>query len=206
MKILKLTILFLTMLTLTNCASGYKTIEPASLQFLSTSEADGIKLEYRYNLLDKKYAKKEIKKGVRLVAVKVTNNSTKDITFGKDVVLGFDNGSEAYVFDNNYTTKTLKQGTLSYLFYLLLTPLNLYTYDTSSYGGQEVTSSTPVGLILGPGLAGGNMIAAGSANKKFETEMTNYNINGAVIKKGETKYGLLGIKADGFDALKLIVK
>jgi hypothetical protein len=33
-----------------------------------------------------------------------------------------------------------------------------------------------------------------------------YNINGTLIKKGETKYGLIGIKADSFDSLKLKVE
>ena len=115
-----------------------------------------------------------------------------------------DNKSE--VLENEKVFKTLKQSPASYLWYLLLTPVNFYTYETNSYGMQETTSSTPVGLILGPGIAGGNMIASSSANKKFKTEMLNYNINGALIKKGETKYGLIGIQSEFFEALKLIVE
>jgi hypothetical protein len=36
--------------------------------------------------------------------------------------------------------------------------------------------------------------------------MLEYNINGTLIKKGETEYGLIGIKADSFDSLKLKVE
>ncbi|MEL0653340.1 hypothetical protein V6246_18105 [Algibacter sp. TI.3.09] len=201
MKIIKITLLFIAISTLTNCASGYKMIEPKSINYISTNETDNVKLEYKYDLLDKKYAKKELKKGVKLVAIKITNNSEKDIMFGGDAKLTYANGSEIYVMENEKVFKTLKQSPASYLWYLLLTPMNFYTAEN----GQQ-TSSTPIGLIVGPGLAGGNMIAAGSANKKFKTEMLEYNINGTLIKKGETKYGLIGIKSDSFDSLKLKIE
>lgn len=199
MRIIKITLLFIAISTLTNCASGYKMIEPKSINYVSTNVADNVKLEYKYDLLDKKYAKKELKTGVKLVAIKITNNSDRDLMFGRDVKLTYQNGTEIFIMENDKVFKTLKQSPATYLFYLLLTPMNLYTTDSN---GQQ-TSSTPIGLVVGPGLAGGNMIAAGSANKKFKTEMLEYNINGTVIKKGETKYGLIGIKADSFDSLKL---
>ena len=37
-------------------------IEPQSINYVSTNETDNVKLEYKYDLLDKKYAKKELKK------------------------------------------------------------------------------------------------------------------------------------------------
>ena len=206
MRIIKMTLLCMAIATLTNCASGYKMIEPKTINYLSTNETDGVKLEYKYDLLDKKYAKKEVKNYIRLVAIKITNNSDKDLMFGRDAKLTYLNGTEVFVMENDKVFKRLKQSAASYLWYLLLTPVNLYTYKTNAYGGQETTSSTPIGLILGPGLTAGNMIAAGSANVKFKTEMLEYNINGAIIKQGETKYGLIGIRADSFDSLKLKVE
>ena len=206
MKIIKITLLITIALTLTNCASGYKMIAPKAINYISQNENDGVKLEYKYDLLDKKYEKKELKKGVKLVAVKITNNSGKDLMFGRDAKLTYENGTEVYVMENEKAFKTLKQSPASYLWYLLLTPVNLYTTETNSNGFQEETSSTPIGLILGPGLAGGNMIAAGSANKKFKEEMLEYNVNGTIIKDGETKYGLIGIKTDSYDALKLKIE
>jgi len=206
MRITKITLLCIAISTLTNCASGYKMIQPKSINYISTNENDGVKLEYKYDLLDKKYEKKEFKKGVKLVAVKITNNSGNDLMFGSDVKLTYENGTEIYVMENEKVFKTLKQSPASYLWYLLLTPVNLYTTKTNSSGFQEETSSTPIGLVLGPGLAAGNMIAAGSANKNFKTEMLAYNLNGTIIKNGETKYGLIGIRTDSFDALKLKVE
>lgn len=206
MKFFKAPSLFIIILCLTGCASGYRMIQPKIINYISKNEVDGLTLQYRYELLDKKYEKKEERKGVKLVAIKITNNSDRDVTFGKDVTLAFENDHIVYVMENEKVFKTLKQSPASYLWYFLLTPLNLYTTKTNSYGVPEQTSSTPIGLVLGPGIAGGNMIAAGSANKKFKTELLEYNINGTVIKKGETKYGLIGIRSDSFDALRLRVQ
>jgi hypothetical protein len=60
MKFIKVGFLFIAVTTLTNCASGYKMIEPKSINYVSTNETDKVKLEYKYDLLDKKYAKKEL--------------------------------------------------------------------------------------------------------------------------------------------------
>jgi hypothetical protein len=165
-------------------------IAPKSINYISTNETNKVKLEYKYDLLGKKYAKKELKKGVKLVAIKITNNSEKDLMFGRDVKLTYENGTEIFVMENERVFTSLKQSIASYLLHLLLTPVNLYT----SENGQQ-TSSTPIGLVAGPGLAGVNMITASTANQKFKTEMLEYNINGTLIKIGETKYGLIGIKA-----------
>lgn len=67
------------------------------------------------------------------------------------------------------------------------------------------TNSTPIGLVIGPGLTASNMITVAISNKNFKQELLEYNINGTVIKDGETKYGLIGIQTENFDALKLII-
>ena len=206
MKLFKFSLILLTTLSLTNCASRYNNINPTSVKYVSQTEKNNIKLEYQYSLLEKKYAKKETKKGVKVVSFKITNNSDKDIVFGDDVTLNYANSEAVNVLQPEQTFKTLKQQTPLYLLYLLLTPLNFYTSTTNSYGVEEQTSSTPIGLVVGPGLAIGNMIQSGSANKKFKTELEQYNLNGQVIKQGESKYGLTGIKTFHHDALKLNVK
>ncbi|TYP99984.1 hypothetical protein C7447_101592 [Tenacibaculum adriaticum] len=205
MKLLKKIFLLSVIILLTSCASGYKTINPNSLNYISNSTDKGVLLEYKYELLEKKYEKKELAKGVRLIAIKITNNSDKDLVFGKDIKLAYGNESNLYIMDNEKVFKTLKQSPASYLWYLLLTPLNLYTTESTN-GYRTETNSIPIGLVVGPGLAGGNMIAAGSANKKFEQDLMNYNINGKIIKKGETTSGLIGVRSDNYDAIQIEVK
>lgn len=208
MRIYKILLLVFTIMSLTSCASGYKTIQPKTLNYLSTNTDNGIKMEYKYNLLHKKYAKKEIKKGIKLVAVKITNKSDRNVMFGSDIKLTYENGTDVQIMENEKVFKTLKQSPASYLFYLLLSPISFYKTTTSysSNGYEEKTSSFPAGLILGPGLAGGNMIAASSANANFKSDLMVYNINGLMINAGETKYGLIGIESDSFNALKIVAE
>ncbi|MCZ4320246.1 hypothetical protein O4H26_14730 [Aequorivita viscosa] len=205
MRFFKITLLLLAIISLTSCASGYKSIQPRAINYISTNVDKGVKLEYKYDLLYKKYEKKEKKKGVKLVAVKITNTTDNDVMFGRDVKLIYENESEVPVMENDRVFKTLKQSPASYLLYLLLSPLNLTVTKTNATGIQK-KSTSPIGLILGPGLAAGNMIAASSANKNFKTDLMIYNIYGTVIKAGETKYGLIGIKSESYDALKLKVE
>jgi hypothetical protein len=205
MKLTKIVFLLSIALLLNSCASGYKIIKPTTLNYISNNTSNGVTLEYKYDLLSKKYAKKESKKGLRLVAVKIKNNTEKDLVFGRDIKLSFENGNELYLLENEKTFKSLKQSPASYLFYLLLSPINFYTTKTNSYGVAEQTSSTPVGLLIGPGLAAGNMIAASNANKKFKTELNDYNINGKVIKKGETSFGLISFQSDNYEAIEVTV-
>jgi len=204
MKELKIAVLLTITLLLTSCASGYKMINPKNLNYNSNSTNKDVTLNYKYDLLDKKYAKKETKREVKVVAIKITNHSENDLIFGKDIRLTYENGKELYILEKEKTFNSVKQNTIPYLFYLLLTPMTLN--KTTINGNGIETSSTPIGFAVGPGLAAGNMIAAGSANKKLKNDLLNYDILGANIKKGETIYGLIGIKSDNYDSIKIKVE
>jgi hypothetical protein len=201
MRIIKIIFLFIAIISLTSCASGYKIIEPKTVNYISTNEKNGVKLKYKYDLLNKKYSEKEVKKGVKIVAVKLTNNSDQDLMFGREIKLTYENGNEIFIMDNDKVFSSLKQKPAFHLFYLLLTPVNLNIINSNGS-----SSSIPIGLGLGPLLAGMNMVKASLANKKFKNEILESDMNGTLIKKGETKYGLIGIKADTFDSLILKIE
>ena len=203
MKLNKITLLLLSLLFLNSCASGYKTINPTSLNYLSKNVTSNITLEYKYDLLNKKYKKKESKNDIKLVSLKITNNSENDIVFGKDIRLAYENGNEALILENERVFKTIKQSPTSHLFYLLLSSLRFYKTSTLPNGQIVTEDGFPIGLIIGPGLAGGNMIAASSANSNFKKELEANNIIGKTIKKGETVFGLVGIQSTSYEALKL---
>jgi hypothetical protein len=202
-NLLLLSVLFL----LTSCASGYKIINPKSLNYISKNTNEGLVLEYKYDLLaNKKYQKKELKNNMKLVAVKITNNSEVDYVFGKDVRLSFENGNDAQLLEKDKTFASLKQSPASYLWYLLLIPVRLYSNTNTSNNGiptRDESSSFPIGFILGPSLAGGNILAASSANTNFKKELTDYDLIGKTIKKGETVYGIVGIQSSSYEGLKL---
>lgn len=205
MRFLRITLLSFAFASLTSCASGYDTIAPKTINYASVNVKDGVKLEYKYDLLDKKYEKKEEKRGVKLVAVSLTNNTDRDLMFGRDLTLSYENGDYVPIMEYRKTFESLKQSPLTHLFYLLLTPLNVHITKANSSGYVE-TNSYPIGLLLGPGIAGGNIIAASTANGKFKKDLMENNLQGTLIKKGETRYGLIGINTDSYDALQPVLK
>lgn len=202
-KFYKIPVLALSVLFLTGCASGYKKIQPKSITFASRSENNSVVLEYKYDLLEKKYKKNELNKGLKIIAVKVTNNGVNDLIFGSDIRLTYENGNELNLLETNVVYTAIKQSPASYLWYLLLTPMQFQTTTTNSFGQQTSSSSTPIGLVIGPGLAGGNIIAASSANKNFHNDLLENDIIGKVIKKGETVYGIIGIRSNNYDSIKV---
>jgi hypothetical protein len=202
-KFFKIPVLALSVLFLTGCASGYKKIQPKSITFASRSENNSVVLEYKYDLLEKKYKKNELNKGLKVIAIKVTNNGVNDLIFGSDIRLTYENGNELNLLETNVVYKAIKQSPASYLWYLLLTPMQFQTTTTNSFGQQTSSSSTPIGLVIGPGLAGGNIIAASSANKNFSNDLLENDIIGKVIKKGETVYGIIGIRSNNYDSIKV---
>lgn len=204
MKLLKITFILSVAALLTSCASGYRAIAPNSLHYRSNASDQGVVLEYKYELLEKKYKKKETKKDIRLAAIKITNNSGRDLVFGTDIKLTYGDGSELFIMETKKVYSSLKQSTASYLFYLLLTPLQLYKTESVNGVPTEITT-VPIGLVIGPGVAGGNMIAASSANKKFKKDLQDNDLYGTTIKTGETVSGLIGIRTDDYPAINIKV-
>lgn len=203
MKFLKIILpLFAAVILFNSCASSYKTVQPHTMSYNSKSVGDDVLFEYRYDLLDKKYAKKEARNNVRLVAVRITNNSDKELTIGQDLKFAYDGGRKVYVMDNERAFKSLKQNSATYLFYLLLAPVNLYTTKVS--GNEVKTQSYPIGLAIGPGLSIGNMVAAGSANKKLKGQLQALNVMGLKVAPGKTVSGLICIRSSSYNALELV--
>jgi len=203
MKILKLVFALAGLFYMTSCASGYQSIKPENLNYNSKKKSEeGISLAYKYDLLPKKYAKKEKKNDVRLIALGITNNTNRQLVFGKDFQIAYEDGTNIMMLSKEKTFGDLKQKGAYHLLYLLLTPTNLTTTTTSN-GYTQSQSFFPIGLILGPGLAGYNLIKASSANKRFKNDLENYNLIGKTINPGEEKFGIIGIRSNSYDALKI---
>ena len=191
MKKIKLLLLSVISFALFSCASGYQNVEPSSQSFTSSTESQGVLLQYKYNVLaKKKYKKKAEKKGVNIAAIKLINNSGQDLVFGKDIKLVDSNGMSLTLLSHSDTYDLIKQKPGFYFFYLLLSGVSLYTED-----GNGNTTNYPVGLVAGTGLAVGNFIGAKSANKKFDAELSSFDLMGKTIKNGETVHGIIGLKS-----------
>jgi len=196
-----LAILFIFFLN--GCASVYKPINPPLINYTSHDLKDGVSISYKYDVLtekgNRKYAKKENYKRVKVVSVKITNNTDNIINIGQDFVF-YSGDKQIYPLEPIVVKKLLKQSTPSYILYFLLTPLKLNIISTNSYETNSVETYS-IGYALGPGIALGNMLVAGTANTNFENELYNYNIFNRNIEKGETVYGIIGLKDVGYDPI-----
>lgn len=202
----KLLVLVLSLL-ISSCASSYKPLSPDTVSFKNGNSNDGIEVAYKYNILaergNKKYAKKEAKKDVKLIAVKITNNTDHDISSADN--LEFYAGDFALnLLDPLMTQKILKQHVAGYLPYLLLsfTRLTITVNSPTVYSEEHY----PIGLIIGPGIMLGNMLAAANANNKMHEELKAFDIRNILIKKGESAYGIIAVRGMDYDPITARIK
>lgn len=170
------------------CAQSYYALNPTKIAYTASNNLEDITLNYRYDILsekgNKKISRKERKHNVKLVAVKITNNTDTVINIGNNAAF-FSGNSITYPMDAISTKNSLKQSVPSHLFYLLLSPLTLSVNGSNPF---------PIGLILGPAISGGNMLVAASANNNLYKDLVQYDILFRDIQPGETVFGLVGFR------------
>jgi hypothetical protein len=88
-----------------------------------------------------------------------------------------------------------------------LTPTQLTTGSSTINSNGTISSASrlPIGLILGPGIAFGNMAVAGTANQNFLRELNEYNLINKTITPGQTVFGLIGVNDIGYNPVRIVV-
>lgn len=185
-------------LSLSSCASTYKPLNPSSAPFTFTEKTNGLVYSYQYDMLqlkgNKKYAKREPKNQLRVVAVKVTNTTDSTLHIGKDYKFLMGN-SETAPIPPVVAAQQLKQGVPIYLLYLLLN----FQSTTVVNGVVEKGPFIPTG----PPIAALNMLIAADANSKFRKELVTQNITDKSVAPGETIYGLMTLHTVSAAPLRL---
>ena len=202
-----LTIVFILFSTF-SCASAYNHISPQQFTYSSKTLYDNVQLGYKYDVLrstgNAKYAKHERKESIKLVALKVTNNSETAKNLTTDYSFYIDD-REILPLSPQETQKKLKQGVAIYSLYFLLMGVNGYKTTTTTNNGKVTSSSTkfiPLGIIAGPAIAIGNMAVAKTANNNLLRQLQNYDLN-RTIEKGQTSYILIAFKNIGYDEITM---
>jgi len=190
-RIVYLSLTIVLFFLLFGCASTYQRIYPHSINYTAHNIHDGISISYKYDVLfergNTKYARKERKKRIKILAVKLTNNTDTLIRLYKDVEY-FSGDRQIFPMEPIALKNSIKQSVVSYLPYLLLTFFNIYvTIDDN-------TTTYPVGLVIGPGITFGNMIVAAAANDNMYREFTDHCLMHKTVNKGETVYGIIGFR------------
>ncbi len=197
---------FLTGCTLlgSGCAGSYTAIKPDRIgTYQSSLTKSPVQLDYQFDALrlqghNKKYVKKELKKGYHVVAVRITNTTGAEINFSRDAVLYYGDRPIMPVA-GSIAAHDMKQGVAIYLLYVLLNPSFTKTNSTNGY----VTNSESSTYYIGPFIAGGNMLGASMANGNFRRELEQYDLTNRTIRPGETVFGLLCLRETSVAPLRL---
>ncbi len=188
------------------CAGSYTAIRPDRIAtYQSSAPTAPVQFGYQFDALrlhgrNKKYTKKEQKKGYHVVAVRVTNTTAADINFSRDAVLYYGDHPVTPVAAS-IAAQDMKQGVAIYLLYILLN-FNVGGTTTTSYTGQTTTTGSTF-LPTGPFIAGGNMLGASLANNNFRRELEQYDLTNRVIRPGETVFGLISVRETSVAPLRL---
>lgn len=184
-------------LLFTSCAATYKKVNPPEVRYPVVFK-DSL-FSYQYDVIrragNRKIAKKEMKAFMHVVAVKIYNNTSQTLEYGKNYRI-YQGETEASLLGPEITADVIKQKAGFHFFYLLFLGS---TVETGS-------GSFPIGLILGPALAIGNYAVARTANNRFKEELLDYDIERKVIAPGETVYGLITLRDNGHLPLTLRIK
>lgn len=179
----------------TGCAASYKSIHADRLYYTPVKKDVALDVAYKYNVLEssgnKKYAKRQTKFNTRVVAIKITNNTDKPLTYGSDFNLYLNEGL-LEPMSSSSVKAALRQRAELYLLYAPLAFLQFYRTESDERGYQE-TESTPIGLYITPPIMFGNMIVASTANTNFVSELDNNSLANKTIAPGQTEYVLIGI-------------
>jgi hypothetical protein len=187
----------------TGCAGTYSLIRPQRITSYTQAQSAGpVALAYQFDALryggrNKKYTKKEMKRGYHVVAVKVTNNSDRNVDFSRDLNLLYGDRPVTPV-PAAIAARDLRQGVPIYLLYLLA---NVTVGGTTDPRTGQTTGGTflPTGILI----SGANMIAAGSANGNLRKEFTAYDLTNRTLKPGETAYGILSLRETAVAPLRV---
>ena len=187
-----------------SCASSYTLTHPTIVNYSNESVVDSVSFSYKYDILsdngNRKYARKERKEGIKVLAIKIVNNSTSTLNF-KDNSQLYSGEKPLILLDNKEVYSKLKQSVPSYIIYLILLPIHKFSVNLN--GPANIF---PFGYILGPLFAGSNMIIAAHANANFVYEMVKYDIAKRPISPGEIVYGIIAIDSEQNIPLTLKIK
>jgi len=183
------------------CAGSYHPVRVKNLSYSSVTEDHGIEMQYKYDILreagNKKYAKKELKKNIRLVAVEFTNNSDRPINFKEDIEI-YSGDRKIIPLEPAYAKKELKQIAPLYLLWSLL----WVTINKCDDHGDCSSTPLPVGAAIGIV----NMAIAAGANKNLGEELVRYNLLDKTIEPGQTVNGIISIAIESGQPLELRMK
>lgn len=198
-----LTQLFLLITLFTSCARTYHTISPALYNFDNKkSLTENINVSYMHDVQqlndNKPYARKERKKDIKLVAIKVENLSDTTITLtSSNFFIKTGSGRDIPIISPNEYTKKIRQYSETFILFYGLAGAGIIAEETPEGDVNTKFYYNPI-----PGLIGlGNAIFAATSNSKQTKNIASNSIFNKPIQPNSSIYGLIPIQDHTYSEL-----
>lgn len=186
-----------------SCASKYRPVNPGQVTYGSKAEKSEVDLYYRYDVMaganNIKQTNKELKNDIKVIAVKIFNNTSQQITIGENAKF-YAEGKELTLLSTETINRQLKQKTAFFLGYLALSALPPVSYQKAN---NTKTVDVFAGAIIGAGLTAANVYVSAKANNKLKKELETNSLFKKNILPGETVYGLIALQKTGYVSLTI---
>ncbi len=167
------------------CAASYKNLKLESEAFYEKASTKNFDFNYKYNILSTSgnafFARKENRKGLKLVGVKLENKSNDTIFLLNDLQI-LSNGKNLEFKTTEESYKLLKQKPVLHL----LEAFSIVFYSQNGFQGGGIFIS-PIGIFF----AIPNVLIAANANNKMYKDFSSYNILKLKIPPHKEGFALL---------------
>lgn len=198
---LKKIVVCILLLQLVSCAKKYHPLSLQTMGYPGGTNVSGIEVGYLYNVLslkgNRRYAKKERRKDIRLVAVKITNHFDHSINVRRDIQF-MANGNPVELIEPQIVYNKLKQRAALYVLYAFA----FFRVPVNNSNGTQSKIVVPIGLPF----AAYNMAVGFGANKKFLMDLEMFNLNSKIVMPGESAIGLISVYNPGYPTLSARLK
>jgi hypothetical protein len=187
----------LTFLMLSQCAGPYYSSDPSKFQYKTLHNTE----QFEYYMIDdvlaksknKRFAKKEKKQGLRMMAVKIKNITDSSIILS-ETNLKIDQPQENYsvIPPAHFYDKTKKNTSLYLIWGLAFFTYGKTEINTNAYGTPSADFTTVI-VPIGIPIAIINMLISDKANKNYKKNLEQYNLLGKTLNPGEEVYGFVFI-------------
>jgi hypothetical protein len=151
---------------------------------------------------NKKYARKERKKNIKLISVKIENLSDAPITINAgNFLIKTATGRDIPIIPAEEYTQKIRQYSETFVLFYGLAGIGYVSTTTPEGQTTSEWTYSPIPLIIGIG----NAIFASVANSNQKKNLAENNIFGKTIQPKSSIYGLIAIKEQSFPELNFIL-
>jgi len=192
--------LLLLFVTFIGCATQYRHVEPHTMEYSAmpdTLHSCNVEITYRYDILanasNKKYARKEKKEGISLIAVRIANNGNDTLFIPDDILI---EARDNWVFplDMNEAIDVFIQDHPAALDELMGGAVEVGGVFVPGGWGFLVPLATSIPSTI-------NSSIEAKANDRFIKEMQDYYLVFSNVPPGATVSGLLALPVELFTPL-----